>query len=94
VLIRYYIEGIDLLLHFHRSLISINSVLLRTASPILVIFNKKLLSLLADGSNWREISQALLGRNEESCKNRYYKHLSKQLWKGSNIEELLSLYYR
>jgi hypothetical protein len=56
--------------------------------------DEKLVELLANGLNWREISEALPGRSGDSCKNRYRNTLANQLWNDSNMGEILRMYSR
>jgi hypothetical protein len=54
--------------------------------------DEKLLELLANGLNWREISEVLPGRSEHSCKTHYRATLANQFWNDSNMGEIIRMY--
>jgi len=56
--------------------------------------DEKLLELLANGLNWREISEVLPGRSGHSCKTHYRVTLANQFWNDSNMGEIIRMYSR
>jgi len=52
----------------------------------------KLVTLTGTGMTWKEISEQLPGRSEQSCAGRYKKSLRKRAWHGSVATEVARAY--